>query len=1295
MTISRGKLRNFALNIIFVMVGVLIPQFFGFKTNIVIAADPQVIIVTTTIQAAIDISSNGDTINVPADYASTTEVYPIDFFGHENITFDCQNSGALIGPNSIGNAQINMTTGTTITNCTFKNIEIVSWLNLNFASDIAITNNTFSNLAETSTIMVSGGGSVNISGNERINYIDVSGFSGGTINSNTIWHGIISNLSGIHVEVPNKPSGSFTINSNEIRVYDYSVSPISITGWGGDINVLVDRNLIKYPTFYELAGFNYGPFSIFGSANVIISNNFIDGNLLKLHSGNMVFIQADPSYYGSEPSNITFTHNTFVFNNDGSGSGPNTIYVESVMDQGYNVNITSTYNIWANMGTTSLGTYGIVLNTNTSTFSGRIYSSYDGFWNFASNTLDLDFDDNNEVTTNNVFAFYPFFETGDDNLGNDLYPAPFSNYLDVGGPEGPDADVGAYSSIRRNSIRVAAYANSEDIDYNDIDVTSTAHIGDALRTGGTIYLLGNGSYGEDLYGPIIISSSSLCTSSISIRGGFSGSSIDATGFTSGISLIGINSATIEDIDIYDSSGPAIKLVNSSGNYLYKVYGIRSDYGIWFSDNSQNNSIVSSRFYDNILYDIYSSSDYDNTLTFTRFHPASSSIVSVGNIDVYNNFYLVSENSIGDTLGGVDISILDNNGGQSFTTTTNDGGYIYERPSFLAWIMTSSSPTSTTSGGYNPFTIIASKAGYITTSSIINLIDPDTEAYLKIWEITPTSSSDIATSLVNTSSIKISWTDNSDNEDGFVIEKSTTSTSGFVFAATSSIDATSTIINSLLPNTQYWFRVAAFNLDSTSTYATTTEGTYTLATDPSSVSAVANSATQITVSWADDDSSAYYVSRTGNNSGWITSTSHIFSGLTCGTSYTFNVKAKNHDDIETGSVAVTASTGNCSSGGGGGGGGTAAAPISSVSAIDVPLVINGTQEGTISYNSGNNDSVQVMIPKNSFTGTATFKVVNSTLAGNDPVGGSAINGGVYVITATDSNNNHLTSFSNNITITFSGLVLPTDLSNVGVYYLNETTNEWVLINGSVFDQAAGKVTFSVNHFTKFAVLNVSGTPSVVKNSVNKITAIDGTIIEGKLKIKVSGKSAIYWLDQNNSYYYYPDGDVFKSWNVDESYNYYKAVSQTSFNSLSQPSVAPYHVFYRNGSEVVKYLSSDKLYVVGLNNVLYPITNEAVVSLYGSKYKAKTIGLSEWPYYVKDTTTTVDVNSVYPGMFIKIAGKNYFIDNERKMREIAADAMRPNHLKPAYFRTLTANAVTGLEVGEIITNKVSELTSFVGY
>jgi len=367
----------------------------------------------------------------------------------------------------------------------------------------------------------------------------------------------------------------------------------------------------------------------------------------------------------------------------------------------------------------------------------------------------------------------------------------------------------------------------------------------------------------------------------------------------------------------------------------------------------------------------------------------------------------------------------------------------------------------------------------------------------------------------------------------------------------------------------------------------------------------------------------------------------------------------------------------------------------VNAIDVPLVINGTQQGTLSYNVGGGDSVQVVVPANSFTGSATFRVVGSLVNTTLPAGSSIISGGIYVITATDSNNNPISNFSNNLNITFSGLELPADVSNVGVYYLNETTNEWVLVSGAIINPTAGTVTFSVNHFTKFAVLNIPGTPNIVKNSVTKITAIDGTAIEGKLKIKVSGKSAIYWLDQNNNYYYYPDGDVFKSWNVDESYNYYKAVSQTSFNNLVQPSVAPYHVFYRNGSEVVKYLSSDKLYVVGLNNTLYPITNDAIVSLYGSKYKAKTIGLSEWPYYVKDTTTTVDVNSVYPGMFIKIAGKNYFIDNERKMREITADAMRPNHLKPSYFRTLSVNAVTGLEVGETITSKVSELTSFVGY
>ncbi len=191
-------------------------------------------------------------------------------------------------------------------------------------------------------------------------------------------------------------------------------------------------------------------------------------------------------------------------------------------------------------------------------------------------------------------------------------------------------------------------------------------------------------------------------------------------------------------------------------------------------------------------------------------------------------------------------------------------------------------------------------------------------------------------------------------------------------------------------------------------------------------------------------------------------------------------------------------------GGGGGGGSSSSFITSITAIDVPLTINGTQAGALTYNTGDDDSVHIVIPVNSFTGSATFKVVGSSLGDFSPTNGSAIGGGVYMISATDANNNSVTNFNNNLTITFSGLSLPADVSNVGVYFLNETTNEWVLIPGSIIDPAAGTVVFIINHFTKFAVLNVPGTPTTVKTTKTVAVATPVTLV-------VTGAVSTYQVD----------------------------------------------------------------------------------------------------------------------------------------------------------------------------------------
>ena len=71
--------------------------------------------------------------------------------------------------------------------------------------------------------------------------------------------------------------------------------------------------------------------------------------------------------------------------------------------------------------------------------------------------------------------------------------------------------------------------------------------------------------------------------------------------------------------------------------------------------------------------------------------------------------------------------------------------------------------------------------------------------------------------------------------------------------------------------------------------------YTLTSVPANVTAVADSKTQITVSWT-GDGTEYYVENTtaGTNSGWITASSYAFTNLTAGTPYSFRVKAQNNE-----------------------------------------------------------------------------------------------------------------------------------------------------------------------------------------------------------------------------------------------------------------------------------------------------------------------------------------------------------------------------------------------------------------
>jgi titin len=129
-------------------------------------------------------------------------------------------------------------------------------------------------------------------------------------------------------------------------------------------------------------------------------------------------------------------------------------------------------------------------------------------------------------------------------------------------------------------------------------------------------------------------------------------------------------------------------------------------------------------------------------------------------------------------------------------------------------------------------------------------------YFTIVKGIPNAPSGLTATAISSTQINLAWTDNSSNETGFRLERSTDGTN-FVEITTTAPGATSYPNTGLNPGITYYYRVRASNANGFSNYSNTasatTPGGGSVPAAPSGLTNTAVSSSQINLAWTDNSS----------------------------------------------------------------------------------------------------------------------------------------------------------------------------------------------------------------------------------------------------------------------------------------------------------------------------------------------------------------------------------------------------------------------------------------------------------
>ena len=157
--------------------------------------------------------------------------------------------------------------------------------------------------------------------------------------------------------------------------------------------------------------------------------------------------------------------------------------------------------------------------------------------------------------------------------------------------------------------------------------------------------------------------------------------------------------------------------------------------------------------------------------------------------------------------------------------------------------------------------------------------------------------------LSSSQVLLNWSDNSATETGFKIERSPVTDTNFTEIGTVPANATSFTDSGLSEATKYWYRVRAYNADTTSDYSAEKSVTtlYNIPVAPSGLTITSLLPNAVSLSWTDNSNNetGFKIQRKGATGGYadLTTkganvTTYNNTGLTDGTLYYYRVCATN-------------------------------------------------------------------------------------------------------------------------------------------------------------------------------------------------------------------------------------------------------------------------------------------------------------------------------------------------------------------------------------------------------------------